>query len=705
MPKNVTTIRQMMKTPFMGGTINTSSFNVDTNEIEVVFATESLVIEKLPNGERFYEQVEISNAAADLQRINNNGAVLDNHQDESITSQIGVVVRAWIDEATKEAKAILRLSKSDKWKDTVKDISDGIIKNISFRFARKKMIDTGNEKDGIRILKTVSWEAQEVSFVTIPADYTAGVRNRTEENEVIIQTFNNNNMLTEAQKKARKEAIEGVCRALKLEDSFAQTLIDDETITEEVARGKAIAEVTRIANPTPPPASTKAERERLLEITQTCRKFKLDSLVDDKGVNFMDSLIAGTESIDAVRKSIIDKVAEMQDKELNGLGGPAPVVVGDEKRIAARALAKEHAILQRAGIQLKDEDGKDVKYAPDVYRGMSLKDIAFECLVERGVNPRTTNLRELKRMCLDPEYAVRSAGSLTTSDFPSITENVLNKVALQRYQLAERTWEPLVKKRTAKDFKPFSNVRLNDVFIDETSEILEGGEYTQIKMTDGKESYRVYKFGKKLILSWEALINDDLSMFNDAVANVVDGFTQFHNRAFYQVLTSATSVFKGANKMSDGKYIFHADHNNLIGTGTTINIDSLTAMRLLLRSQTSPSGNKLNLNPKFLIVGPALETLAEQFTSSNYVATEQGKINKLGGSLTPIVDANISGNQWFLSATPSAIPTIEVANLEGQELFTESRYSFDVDGMETKIRNTYGIKAIDFRGMVKNPGA
>jgi hypothetical protein len=155
--------------------------------------------------------------------------------------------------------------------------------------------------------------------------------------------------------------------------------------------------------------------------------------------------------------------------------------------------------------------------------------------------------------------------------------------------------------------------------------------------------------------------------------------------------------------MADGQLLFHSSHKNIV-TGSTIDLTNLGLARKLLRQQTAPSGSFLNLDPKFLIVGPALESLAEQYTSSNYVATEAGKINKVGAALTPIVDANITDTSWYLAAMPSQIPTYEVASLEGQEMYTESRYSFDVDGMETKFRNTFGLKAVDFRGIVKNPG-
>ncbi len=709
MAKETVNIRKM-KPAVLLGRIDASSFNSETNEVNVVFATETLVKEKMggENGERFYEQLAIEKNAADLTRFNSGAAVLDNHSADSIKNQFGKVLRAWIDESTKEAWATVKLSKQDEWKTVVGNIADGIITNISFTFSRKQMVDTGKEQDGLRILRTTKWEGLELSFVTIPADPKAGVRNFDgEETEVqlIDQNKNSKNMLTEQEKQARKEAITSVCRKLKLSDEFTTSLVDNEAITVESARELAIDESVKV--PTPKVINVDelkgAERKRALEIGAVCRKLNLHEVEVSEGLLFSDQLIGQNISVDQARALAIDKAAELQASTIN-INSVNSVNVKDTQRAAQRAKAKEHAILQRAGVQLLDESGNAIKYDADVYRGMSLMEIAKEGLIERGLNPRNMGEDALKMWILDKTMGIRSAGQMSTSDFPAITENVLNKVALQRYMLAERTWEPLVKKRTVRDFKSISNVRLNDVVIDETSQILEGGGYTMASMNDSKEGYAIKKYGKKAVLSWEALINDDLSLFNDTASIIVDGFTQFQNKLFYQILYSNSALTNGSNKMADGKTLFHTDHANLMGTGSTIGIDGLTAMRLALRTQTAPNGSKLNLTPKFLVVGPNLETLAEQFTSANYVAVEQGKINKFGQSLTPIVDANITDNRWFIFASPSSIPTIEVAHLDGQEMYTESRYSFDVDGMEIKFRMTHGIKAIDFRGIIKNPG-
>jgi len=70
------------------------------------------------------------------------------------------------------------------------------------------------------------------------------------------------------------------------------------------------------------------------------------------------------------------------------------------------------------------------------------------------------------------------------------------------------------------------------------------------------------------------------------------------------------------------------------------------------------------------------------------------------------VEPRITGNEWFTAANPSVIDTIEYAFLSGEEeLFTEQEQGFNSDVIKIKARMVFGAKAIDHRGLYKNPGA
>src|SRR3546814_20570171 len=123
-----------------------------------------------------------------------------------------------------------------------------------------------------------------------------------------------------------------------------------------------------------------------------------------------------------------------------------------------------------------------------------------------------------------------------------------------------------------------------------------------------------------------------------------------------------------------------------------------------MRKQTSPAGRQLNLSPVYLVTGPDYEGDANKYTSAQFVAAKSVDINPAyNTSLQVIIEGRLTGNQWYLMASPGVINTIEYAYLEGAEgLFTEHRQGFTVDGLELKARHVFAAQQFDFTGMVKN---
>lgn len=690
------------------------TFNEADNTVEVVFATETdKGLKTTQSGKRYYEVLECTANAAMLERLNAGAPVLNNHKDDELDNQIGVVVRAWVDEANKQCRAVLKLSADEALKSIVNRIKEGVIRNISMEYNTYEG-DVIGDKDGIPVIKIRKWEATEISFVLKPFDIAAGVRShKTDTVNLKISNINNNTMLTEQQKLQRQTEIRNVVTTLSLDEEFANKLIADEAVTVDKAREMAIEEVgTRKAaqqKNVDVDALVGTERKRALDILNICETLGLGEVRGENNVLFSHSLIGDVKvDLNEARKRAIDKAATM-DNKAKPFGGHGAGVMGDE-RAKKRAISMEDAIMERVGLQRKDETGKVVALEPGIYRNMSLKEIAFHSLQERNMNPYAMSEEQLKAEVFGAPGSqtsqLRMGGNLSTSDFPAIMENVLNKIARRPYELANRTWEPFVKRTTAKDFKPMSRPVLNDIYIDEVKDkVKEGGEYQRAKMSDSTEKYSVEKWGKIVGFTWEALINDDLSQFDRTVSSLVGGWAQAQNRMIYSLLTSTSALANGANVMYDNNILFHTSHKNLIASGTAISIDALNAARVKLLNQKAPNGNLLNLMARFLVVGPNNIQTAEQYTSVNFTPNQAGLINKFGPTLTPIVDANITGNDWYLIVAPTDLEGIEVATLNGNEVYTESKYSFAVDGYEVKARFTFGMKALDWRFAVKNPGA
>jgi hypothetical protein len=118
----------------------------------------------------------------------------------------------------------------------------------------------------------------------------------------------------------------------------------------------------------------------------------------------------------------------------------------------------------------------------------------------------------------------------------------------------------------------------------------------------------------------------------------------------------------------------------------------------------------INIRPAYLVVPTSLELAAEQLLAQSIVpATASdvvpGSLRSLAVIAEPRLDPPSGAVPWYLVASPAAIDTIEYAYLEGQEgIALETRMGFDVDGVEIRARLDFGAKAIDWRGLYKNPG-
>ena len=202
----------------------------------------------------------------------------------------------------------------------------------------------------------------------------------------------------------------------------------------------------------------------------------------------------------------------------------------------------------------------------------------------------------------------------------------------------------------------------------------------------------------------QTLINDDLDAFTRIPAMYGNSIAQLEPDVVWGIITANPA-------MADGTALFHANHKNLAGTGAALAVDAVGAARAAMALQTGlDKKTVLNIRPAFLIVPAALELKAEQLVAQNLVpAATSSVVPQSIRTLSPISEPRLdaaSATAWYLAASPNQIDTIEYAYLEGQQgAYIETRNGFDVDGVEIKCRLDFGAKAIDWRGLYKNPGA
>lgn len=407
-------------------------------------------------------------------------------------------------------------------------------------------------------------------------------------------------------------------------------------------------------------------------------------------------------SLEQVTDALQNKAADAGGKRQD----PRITITEDEgDKLRARV---GDAILLRANpqaIAATDQAGRDRIAAAREFRAMSLLELG-RAFMQDG---RQLNLRGLSKMDLATvllgmrgagDFGIRSAGSHSTSDFANILASVASKRLRDAYSQAPQTWKPFCRQSNNPDFKTKSVVQLSSAPM--FKRVREGEEFTYGGMTEGAESYALATYGRIVSISRQAMINDDLGAFDRLPTMVGRAAATLENTTVYGILTANAS-------MSDTVALFHADHGNLL-SGTVIDETNLALAEKALMEQTTLANltedrEKMNLRPSFLVTGTAYKVAAQKILSA-VQATATSGVNPFAGTMTPIADANITGNKWFVIANPADIDTIEYSYLEGEEgVYIEQRMGFEVDGIQLKGRLDFAAKAIDHRGMAYNPGA
>ena len=322
------------------------------------------------------------------------------------------------------------------------------------------------------------------------------------------------------------------------------------------------------------------------------------------------------------------------------------------------------------------------------YSALKLLDLAQLCQPKPDLS-RGTDVQHLATQAL-------TFGAHTTSDFPLLLQDAANKVLEEAYGLQPSSYRVWSSRRQFRDFKPHKFVRIGDFPSLQATEEPATVQWGTINETKQEVALASYTSGLKF--SREALINDDLSALSDIGAGAAVVAAQCENTLAYDLLASNPV-------MSDGRALFHAAHGNLAGTPSTIDVANMALAVKAMRVQTSPSGQPLNLRPATLVCGPAKELPARQLLGG-IVAANPANVNPYSNAFELVVDAQISGNEWYLFADHKIAPCVVFGHLRdqtGPEVWLTR--DDDTRGVAIRCGLDFAVGAIDWRGAYKNAGA
>lgn len=430
--------------------------------------------------------------------------------------------------------------------------------------------------------------------------------------------------------------------------------------------------------------AVQAERQRNSEIVALCRQTGMDPA----------EYIANGSSMNDVRAAAVT--------HLLAHGAPVSARMNDDPADNFRAAAAD-ALLMRAGVEVQNP-----AEGAEAMRGYSLRDMAIECLSrEKG-----TSTTSLLRMSKDELWNQACRQFFTpTAAFPAILDNAIRKNIEHRYKEIPTTFQLWTSKGSVTDFKPTKDHSYLAGGAGEFQRVGENGELKHdTPKTELKPQRQIDTFGRQFSMTRQAFINDDIGFITEIPGLYAASAKRTINKQAYTILTSNPAIY-------DGVPLFDDAHGNLMASGSAPTVDVMQAMMLKLLNQTDPFGDSIMVQPRFVVVpvgyGFKLSQLLETSMIDvdgigNHTANalyqyrnklqviEEGCLNKMaaGGNIP-----------WFMVGDPSYAKSIQVDYLNGQEAPTIRRSEAPGQlGFVWDIWLDWGITAVDFRGIVKNPG-
>ena len=651
--------------------IQPASLNTDNKEVEVVFATETPV-ERFGWDEDYNEVLCCEKSAIRMNYIKKGLPVLDSHNSWSVFSQIGKTTEIWINDK-REVCARIQFSKRMQVEELFKDITDGIVSEISVGYRVYKFEREPQDEGKRPVYRAVDWMPTEISFVPVPADVNCGVRSQSDENEIIINFQNDRKMA----KKSKRKDYEVVDNPVKKGDEI--TIDGDTYIAQEDGEvGDTIQvdpkEERNLDVQSIRTVATQEERARLDAILVSIRAAKLTD-------TYAIELYQSKKTIEECRQDIISQMVANQAPPVSGNHTAGVGVEGIEKKRDAI----QEAILHRVSPSVfKLKDGKNE------YRGMTLIEMGKELLTERGLNVRGTDKTQVANLVFSRTHS--------SSDFPILFEGAIDKMLRADYAFAPEFWDKIARQTSVTDFRAKNLYQVES--LNGMQETPEGDEIKYTTLVEGKASIRVKSYAEGIKFTRQAFINDDLNALAIIPSRFVKDWDEKRSILVWGLITDNVT-------MPDGKALFHADHKNLLtGAASAFSEDSLEAAQLLMKMQTDLSGTRrIRVIPKYLIVHPKLEVKARKLLTAVTPSTTQD-VNVFANAFTIIIEPRLTDpDAWYLSADPNAIDSLYYAYLEGNEnLRVNNEDDFNTDSMKYAVRGDFGTAAIDWRGLVKSNG-
>lgn len=383
---------------------------------------------------------------------------------------------------------------------------------------------------------------------------------------------------------------------------------------------------------------------------------------------------AGKRSATEVIKTFSKAVAPLQESGRVR----ASVSYGDTLTMGLNSRDKKQiALMRMLGGKPRDNEKSDWQNVP-AFRGLQE---AFEVTTGIPVHrlgPGEFNDAYTQRIRADIDMFM-------PTDFPKIMDATMNRALLDLYGEQEHTWKELATKRTGvKDFRPLRMNRLGgfDAPLPKYADTKVGindrwGGGIQLIGVPGEQenSYRVDIYAGQFILSYEALIDDDIN----ALQHWLKEFAAVSDETalwlcMQRMMNCNAAGVINAGTSYNGAALYSEANGNLMAKPMTYE-SLLEAQKMIRKQRRLGGGRPLHLTPAIVVCGEENRDIIETLLAPEMQPNDSSNnVNRLRGQLKPIIldeywlgDTEASKRNWYMMCDPSRNAALEMSFLFDRE--------------------------------------
>ena len=666
-------LQQLKATPpRTSATFMPSSWDDETNSVGVTCYTGAEVARyNWDDGEYF---LSFDLGGMDLTRYNGGAAVLIDHADYSLASQIGKILEgsAKIDDGKLVAR--VQFSVNPMHAGMVADIKAGVLKHVSIgveidpeelEYLSKKGVAKA-DRTHIRARKSQPYE---LSFVPVPANVGA-------------QT------LAAASRPAGDPPMSTTYQPTEIELSR----IKSETLAALKERRRSIVEAARIVAP------LGADGAKLAE-----------ELIDNDAV-----------TVDDARAKLLDARCKWDESQAVSTHKGSGVQAGTDNttklgKLAAKALAREMGAKGDLVKLTADEHDAVVEHFGSLdprrmaENVLTRKGVRFSSLSDEATLGRAfeaCNVQQAMSRFKDTFKSRERLGEIAIDDLPILFGSATELTLMDAYQNAPTTYQAWCKIVPMSDFRATRMVdfsRLPDL-----EEIGESGKPVEGTINEGGETLSLKEYGRALSFSRRSIINDKWGVIGAIIASIGGRVAYKRNALAYAKLVSNPTLASVSTSA-----VFHSNHGN-VGTTGALAAGTLAELRKKIREQklmgdkeSTTNGMRSNASMQTLVIGASLELTAEQLLSASYVPTAaSGVMPGSLRSLSVVTDAEItSATAFYGFADKDQHPCFVETVLGSEGILSDMVFDEETRGVKHLVRVAHNVQAVHYRGAAYNAGA